>query len=606
MNKNDKEPKYEFEYMGTDPNNEFTTSKDIIDHYVKLNDNGEVQKGYDFIKQFRLIGTPSEIEKFNNAVEQVRYNHLIDEQVYKNTDEDYLPAIDFTNSISKGTYDKLENNKFKNEFDDVKNLLGRNANRLRIVFEPEKQKLLGLDWLRSDNTDANIDVFYKNSKLDPTILENNDVVIRKKGGKTYLEFDKDNELANQILLNVPHSSAYTPKVYGMFDNSNDIKNSKDYIRESYNGKNYFIIEDGSPQIYLDNIFMTPMAAGAYSYYSQPNIVKLQTIYDEADEITKKAYDELSSVEKTYSTHIIPNYFGALSDLDNNNLKTNDLKYKKLEKIRSLITGIALADFSKYEIYASSEENPNGSERITDPEIFTDIKNRFSKETSSNISNIVYGVAISGSGKIGLKLSLPAKVDNKGDIIYDALQFTVYGNDIEQDLQLMTNNDPKLRAWKEAKFMQELGHPHISVTGDVYRYIGDNKWMINEDEITDINNIVKQIHQDALIKNLSYDIAKESISINGKILDENKIELYKRSAAIEILSEVYDASFSDLNKNINGIQTNTLDNIFKFKGIGNVVAEDYKDYFTEPMYNIYNDLYKIYGIINDKVNEYIIN
>lgn len=581
---NDKNKKYRYIGTSTDPK-DFTFDDS---HFQKLIDDREFQKAYDYGMQY----------SFDNHEKQREYEHYLKtilregrrvEAVYNNIDEIYYPIIDFKNAVT--TSDGLEklsldNNEYANKFIEYKKSLGSGENRLNVKFEPQVQKLWGMDFLKRDNTEASIEKFYKDTGFNKQFLEANGVTVRLINGCTYLEFDKNNNLANQILLNVNDKAFDYAKIRG-------------------------VKEDGS---YTDYDKETVLVnAGRYgTKYTPSNLKLMQDLYDNAVNLEKEAYNTASAPVKQYSSTYVALFAEDIQEL-NKQLSTGAITQSEYNARRkaaenSIINNMQNIGVGQYEVYTTyfNKDGAPDNEIVTQEQEEAILK-RFNSTTRSQIR---YGISVV-DGRIGLTIDLMGNTSKEGqfkanrkDNIQesDPIRFTIFGDDIQQQLQKEIDNDPKLQAYQELNDMQTLGYTYKDGLGNTYTYNGIDGWIVNGTQSDKSNKwVINQIYKDKSSESVGRELALKHRSINGKLVNKDQYGLDAMTAAIVMVN--------DLNPNVDILETlkvlygdslnynNYTDialGVFSLMSISGTVAQEYEDSIANTdVYDAFNDIFDIY-------------
>lgn len=559
-------------------------------YYKNLLNNRQYQDAYDYAKQYPLIDAIENAEYRNNLKNMLRKGHIV-ESIYKNADEAAYPAIDFRNAVEQpGGLEKLSpNNKYANQFKEYKASLGSGQNRLRVRFEPKTQKFLGIDWLKKDNTYANIDKFYEETGFNKQYLEANGVEVRLIDGVSYLEFDKSNDLANTILLHLHDSGTYGTKIQGVKKDGS----YTDFDRQS--------------SVYISDI----------THNENPSNLKLmQRLYSSASKIEEKAYVDGSAKVKQYSSQIFPLMYDNAQELEKQlaegKIKSSDFNSRIKRENQKLIDGLAFINPSEYEIQSSAFNEDGTSVNVSlDQKQKQELHERY-KSTSKN--DIRYGLVISGT-KVGLAVQLPEVKGKDGKTKKKPCEFMIFGNDIEQTLQRQINNDPGMQAYQEVNDMQDLGYTYKDGNNNTYTYDGLGGWIVNgKDKSKSTEYVRRQIHKDKASEDIGTAVVLNNISVNGSLVNPTRYadqlmaaaltianDVRKDEDIIETLREVYGDSIDYTN------MTSIRQAIFGLKGTGNRVAEQYEDYISNPnAFEKLNDIYEIYANMLNVGNSYIRN
>ena len=605
---NDRKPKHNYTYIGKSINpedHEFNQSR-----YEQMVDDRDYQGAYDYAMQFRLNDPLEEDERMNDLKNMLREGRVT-QSVYRNIDESAYPAVDFRNNVMQpGGLERLEaDNEYANRFKELKNRLGGGANRLQVVFDPQKRKgLFGLDFMAVDNDGANIDVFYEKSGLNKQYLESNGVTVRLKDGYTYLEFDKSNDLANTILLNLPHDANFSPWIWGLDENGNRVKDT-DYLVKVGGGD---------------------AGIGSYtSTFGMQRAKEMQNLYKSAQKVENTAYELGTSKVKQYSSQVFPLMYENAENLEAQlaagQIKDSDFNTRIKRENKKLIDGIAFINPADYEIQTSFY-NEDG-----DP-VNRPIENQLDKEVilerykNTDEKKIKYGIVIAG-GRAGLTIELPEIRNSKGNIEtysyeiggktvnmdMNTISFTIFGDDIEQQLQRQINNDPGMQAYQEVNDMQDLGYTYKDNNGNSYTYDGLGGWIVNgTDKSKSTEWVRRQIHKDKAAQDVGRAIAISNISVDGHLVNTQKYSNQIMTASFMIANDANKSG--DIIEALKDIYGNKLDYtdansiataIFALKGTGNVVADEYRNKIADPAtYEKFNDIYEICANMLNIGNRYI--
>ena len=181
--------------------------------FNQLISNRQYNDAADYAAQFHF-NDPETQKAHENDIINLRRNGRVLGAIYGRVqDPKDLAKITFADNVFvDGGLERSGNNDLNTAFENIKSKIGstvdengnvvNEASTLEIIFEPKKNKLLGIDWLMPDN-DNNIENFYKNSGLNVNTLRDNGVQVINKDGRAILRFDKSNPLANKILYKTP-------------------------------------------------------------------------------------------------------------------------------------------------------------------------------------------------------------------------------------------------------------------------------------------------------------------------------------------------------------------------------------------------------------------
>lgn len=567
-------PKKNYRYIGSS-----TRPEDQIfnqDYYNKLVDNRQYQEAYDYAIQYPLLDPVEEAESMNELKNMLREGHIT-QSVYRNIDESAYPIVDFRNAVEQpGGLERLpENNEYANQFKQYKSSLGSGQNRLRVRFEPETQKLLGMNWLKRDNTYANIDKFYEETGFNKQYLEANGVEVHLIDGVNYLEFDKSNDLANTILLHLHDGGNYGTKVQG-------------------------VREDGS---YTDYDKQSSFYHSDIMHGENPSNLKLmQRLYSSAYKLEEQAYVDGSAKVKQYSSTFVPLMYENAQNLEDQLVqgKIKDATFNSRIKRENskLIAGIAAIGAGEYEIQ-SSYFNEDGTP-INRPLTQEEQEELLERYRGTQAKNIQYGITITGN-TVGLTVILPPTEETNRHKAQKSARFTIFGDDIEKTLQRQINNDPGMQAYQEINDMQDLGYTYKDNLGNTYTYDGLGGWVVNGNDRSKPKEwVIRQIHKDKAAQDIGRAIVMNNVSVNGAMVDLNRYSNQIMAASVMIANDannngdIIEALHLIYGDKIDYTDANAITKaIFALKGTGNRVAQQYEDIIADPaVYEKFNDIYEV--------------
>lgn len=574
-----KDKKYKF----INPNNKDADfDVNTFNNYV---DNKQYQEAYEYGSMLQYTD-PNLQQEWVNILDDMRFKGIKEQQLYENVDESKKAAIDFyDNILSPNGLDKIsDDNPYKTNYVNQINSMLNGGTKFRIEFQSKKQELWGIDWLMPDNDEHDIQSFYDKTKFSKAYLESQGIRVYKDNGKDYLEFDASNDLRDKILINVfskRDTPVYLPNVYSLDDN-------------------------GNVTYEMDNAIAT--GGVRYPSLSSP-LTDLQNIFFDAEKESRIAYDEIIPSERQYSSRIAPNMFGALDEinaaLESGAINTSDHKYKSAMYIRNLISGLAQTEgFNQQEVW-QDVDNKGTNTLVTNNEEKQKLYDKF----VANSGTVKIGTVITGN-KVGIHITIPNK-NSKGEVM-ESTSFSIFGDDIEQGIQKFVNNDPEMRAWRETLALEEIGNNYTTHDGKTYKVDDYGRWFENDIPVNATkDDIQKIIRKDIDIKNNVRDIVYANVNHNNEIIDENLFEAQLKYAAFATASSVnkidlIQALTPILGNNWNSGSSNleVLNKVFKLKGIGPVISEEYEDVIPEHLYGTLTELFEIYDSMVARSNKYI--
>lgn len=586
-------PKKNYTYIGTSTNQ----ADKVFDRvkYDQMIADNDYQSAYDYAMNFRLNDPIEEAERVNHLKNMLREGHVT-QAVYENVDEANIPTIAFRNAVQiPGGLERLSmDNEYANQFKDYKNSLGGGANRIRVSFDPQVQKRFGIDWLGKDNNNANIDVFYEKSGFNKQYLEANSVNVRLVNGRTYLEFDKSNDLANTILLNLPYDKNYSPWIIGIDENGNPIDGGEDYL-----------VSRGGGDAGLGSFTTTN---------GMSTVMNMQNLYNSAQKIENKAYTEATSSVKQYSSMFVPLIYDNAQMLEEQlaagQIKDSNFNSRIKRENNKLIDKIAGIGVGQYNI-ATAYFNKNGEavNRFVNQEQQKEIIERY---RGTNSSNIKYGISISGN-KVGLTVILPPIQKTNNNPEKESMSFTIFGDDIAQTLQRQINTDPAMQSVQEVNDMQNLGYTYHDSRGNSIVYDGLGGWIVNKNDKSKSQDwVIRQIHKDKASQDIGRSIALDNVNVNGRLVRPERYANQIQIASIMIANDANkDGDLIDALKLIYGNKIDYTDPtaiasaIFKMKGTESRVSQEYEEAIANPaVFEKFNDVFEIEKMLLNVGNRYI--
>lgn len=571
------EKKYKYIGNSTNPEDQNFNKQ----RYKDMVENRDYEGAFAYASQYPLMGyqgaADDEAERMNKLYNMLREGRRM-EFVYKNADENDIPLIEFRNAVvTPGGLEKYVNNPYVEEFRKYKNAIGSGENKIRIVFEPEVQKLFGADWLdwaMPDNKSKSIEKFYEDTGFTSQFLEVNGIHVGQKDGKPFIELNKDNDLANKILLSVNDKNEYGVRIYG-------VKEDNTLTDPDFGTKTIGY----SPQI--------------------SNLYQLQELYKKGKEAEERAsnFGKL----KQYSSIIMPlisgDFIENVDQLADGSIKQSEYNSRLKQSKEELIAGLSMAGIENYDVrsdYFNKGGDPTNVE-LTQKQA-KEVLDVFKQAAGDNTKSIQYGITITANNEVGLNISILPKTDSKGKAVIPSCSFTVFGYNTDE-LQRQINADPKLRSYQELNEMKNLGYSYKDSKGGTYQYDGVNGWIINGEFSNKSENwVVDQIHKDMAGIDMGRMIAMNNISINGNLVNSDRYDLQLKTAAIMLSNDLNNQSdFMSALRDVYGYDvvsswnTNQITQaLFDLKGIDNSVSVVYENNISNPdVYRKLNDIYEIY-------------
>ena len=548
--------------------------------FNQLISNRQYNDAADYAAQFHF-NDPETQKAHENDIINLRRNGRVLGAIYGRVqDPTDLSKITFADNVFvDGGLERSGNNDLNTAFENIKSKIGstvdkngnvvNEASTLEIIFEPKKNKLLGIDWLMPDN-DNNIENFYKNSGLNVNTLRDNGVEVINKDGRTILRFDKSNPLANKILYKTPivlnttfgdldrHILANKPtKIIG-YNKKGEVTGETDDLRE------------------------------------------FDSFIKDAITTKEKYFEDFDLTYKDYSSSIGPMISDELSSLKAmlNSGQIDDTQYNRQAKAIAphIFSAINTLGSSNYEMYTNYL-----NEEPTD-ETLVPVENK----DRANLANLISSYApkdidvsaMVSNGKIGTLITLEGTGNETESDKNDGRRIQIFVPGLlQEEAQAKINRNTSTRAVQELNSMIDWGYSYKLRNGSE---IGvNNKGQFTKDkEVIDKQSAIQEINKDMIMEESLANLKFQYMNSDGNITDNLKYEEMAKLLAMNTISDVY----GDIKLNIdyNNSKVALLD---KF---GNIYNPD--DIFdrkineNETQYEVYDRLNEIYAIYNELMNE----
>lgn len=581
----------------------YVFNQDTLDNFVA---NREYSKAIDYAKKFVMHDIDKQ-KQLNNYIANLESDGRKLEAIYSRiTNDDDKEKLQFINNVFVGGgLDKIRDNKYTKEYTDFLDKFGSSyaieqssdgswqsnikekATKLSVTFYPEKQYgMFGWDWTAADNQ-YNIENFYRTSGLTKEQLDAKGVIISEKDGKTTLTFDKSNDLANKILLNVQHERyntdsgipaisigdyhAYDPKIVGLNDkgeeitvaNTSDLQKMQDQIRYLNNRKT--------------ELFSTINTTKQYS----------STVCGYLDDRINKLQNALETKQITFSEY--------------------NSEFKRL--FPELESAIAGSGFSQLEMYSNdnNEDYTDQTLRAIDVDDRVSIQNRL----TANLDKLKFNVYTS-NGLIGTLITIPATektgkeapkdVNVKSEEYLNSKQVQVFiPNFMPGQEQAAINKNTSYKAIREINDMQDWGYDYPLYDGSKLK-VDKNGTFWKDNEPVNKEKATREINKTMIIEESKRDLQYKYTNKNGKIFDTKSYENLAKLIAINSVNEFY-PNINILENDSYDITQKDIDAIFDKKGAGANVLEKFAENMNKPTYDKYVELFEIYDRIMQGITYY---
>ena len=548
--------------------------------FNQLISNRQYNDAADYAARFHF-NDPETQKAHENDIINLRRNGRVLGAIYGRVqDPTDLSKITFADNVFvDGGLERSGNNDLNTAFENIKSKIGstidengnvvNEASTLEIIFEPKKNKLLGIDWLMPDN-DNNIENFYKNSGLNVNTLRDNGVQVINKDGRTILRFDKSNPLANKILYKTP---VVLNTAFGDLDRH--ILANKPTKIIGYNKKGEVTGETD-------------------------DLREFDSFIKDAITTKEKYFEDFDLTYKDYSSSIGPMISDELSSLKAmlNSGQIDDTQYNRQAKAIAphIFSAINTLGSSNYEMYTNYL-----NEEPTD-ETLVPVENK----DRANLANLISSYApkdidvsaMVSNGKIGTLITLEGTGNETESDKNDGRRIQIFVPGLlQEEAQAKINKNTSTRAVQELNSMIDWGYSYKLRNGSE---IGvNNKGQFTKDkEVIDKQSAIQEINKDMIMEESLANLKFQYMNSDGNITDNLKYEEMAKLLAMNTISDVY----GDIKLNIdyNNSKVAISD---KF---GNIYNPD--DIFdrkineNETQYEVYDRLNEIYAIYNELMNE----
>ena len=526
--------------------------------FNQLISNRQYNDAADYAAQFHF-NDPETQKAHENDIINLRRNGRVLGAIYGRVqDPTDLSKITFADNVFvDGGLERNGNNDLNTAFENIKSKIGstvdengnvvNEASTLEIIFEPKKNKLLGIDWLMPDN-DNNIENFYKNSGLNINTLRDNGVQVINKDGRTILRFDKSNPLANKILYNTPivlntafgdldrHILANKPtKIIG-YNKKGEVTGETDDLRE------------------------------------------FDSFIKDAITTKEKYFEDFDLTYKDYSSSIGPMISDELSSLKAmlNSGQIDDTQYNRQAKAIAphIFSAINTLGSSNYEMYTNYL-----NEEPTD-ETLVPIENK----DRANLANLISSYApkdidvsaMVSNGKIGTLITLEGT-----------------GNETESD----KNDGRRIQIFVPGLLQEEWGYSYKLRTGSEIGVNNKGQFTKNK-EVIDKQSAIQEINKDMIMEESLANLKFQYMNSDGNITDNLKYEEMAKLLAMNTISDVYGDIKLNIDYNNSKVAlSDKFGNIYNPDDIFNRKINE-----NETQYEVYDRLNEIYAIYNELMNE----
>ena len=548
--------------------------------FNQLISNRQYNDAADYAAQFHF-NDPETQKAHENDIINLRRNGRVLGAIYGRVqDPTDLSKITFADNVFvDGGLEISGNNDLNTTFENIKSKIGstvdengnvvNEASTLEIIFEPKKNKLLGIDWLMPDN-DNNIENFYKNSGLNVNTLRDNGVQVINKDGRTILRFDKSNPLANKILYKTP---VVLNTAFGDLDKH--ILANKPTKIIGYNKKGEVTGETD-------------------------DLREFDSFIKDAITTKEKYFEDFDLTYKDYSSSIGPMISDELSSLKAmlNSGQIDDTQYNRQAKAIAphIFSAINTLGSSNYEMYTNYL-----NEKPTD-ETLVPVENK----DRANLANLISSYApkdidvsaMVSNGKIGTLITLEGTGNETESDKNDGRRIQIFVPGLlQEEAQAKINRNTSTRAVQELNSMIDWGYSYKLRNGSE---IGvNNKGQFTKDkEVIDKQSAIQEINKDMIMEESLANLKFQYMNSDGNITDNLKYEEMAKLLAMNTVSDVYGDIKLNIDYNNSKVAlSDKFGNIYNPDDIFNRKINE-----NETQYEVYDRLNEIYAIYNELMNE----
>lgn len=552
-----------------------------LDYYRSLINENRYMDAADYASKYHF-NDPEKEKKFQNDIINLRNSARIRDDLYSKLDEDQKQAFDFLDNVYKdGGLDRLKNNKYAIEFNELKRNLFINKNGdpdaryFYVTLEDNGgREFLGVDKLAKDSNRTTSN-FYEKTNLTEEYLKESGIKISHKDGYTTLMVDKANPLCNRLMVE-------TIEFYNISSNPSDYINYG-----TTDGKNYYTLNN-TDQGYdmfklLGTIETTKYIQNKFYSNKEKNSPLVKDYTSMIGPIFDYGFEQLKDDYKK----------GRITDAEFHDRYEKEYNYMK-EAINSIGTG----DTKIYSNYFNEEDTDETLVSVDN------VNRRWLQMlvSSVNPSDITMH-SFTSHGQIGVLYTIKGVgVDEKEQEIgkdpEDLLKQKSYSIFIpgmfKNKVQEQMNSDTKLRAIQQTNSMQDYGYDYKCYDGSIIGIDKDGNFTFN-DTIISKQEAIDYINNSITIEDTSANLKFKYMNKDGQIFDKDGYDKQAKAIAIYSVNErLPNIKLYDVDGNLIDLNSNdAIDRIFNMKGVGATVSNTYANKLQYELYNKYNEIYRMY-------------
>lgn len=583
--------------------------------------NRQYNDAADYAAMFHFSDPKTQREHENDIINLRRSGRVLGAIYSRIDNSNVLAQIEFYDKVFvNGGLEQLTGNEYADKFINYKRRLGSTiqngevkdeATRLSITFQPEKQYgIFGIDWLSKDNKN-NIDNFYAQSGLNEQQLKVAGVKVIHKDGKTTLDFDKSNKLANQIIFNLPTDTKRIGDA--------PLRTSGENISIlGYNSKGESLVEK------THAAFISGFSVG----YGR-NFESIQTLINNAKASKESYFKKTDLVEKDYSSTTGPaiddnlealKAAHAAGEIDNT---TFNRQFKILGS--NIIAAIQSLGSGNYEMYTNSYNKKLTDETLisTDNEQRAHLVNLISSTNPQDLQLL----SMCSNGKIGTLVVINAggltskqKEDLEGtakpEDQYNTRRIQIFiPGFMQEQAQAKINANTSSRSIQEVNSMLDWNYTYKCGNGVEIMPDGKGGFVKNNKPI-DTKEAIKEINKDMIIQDAVSNLKFNYLSWNGNLISDKDNSLLGAEEYEKMARLISVRAGNELNPEVPLTKTDgsdyTIDELFNMKGLSTSnywYNEENGEIFQNIPYQIgqkIHDIYSIYDAIMKELQYYNID
>ena len=581
------------------------------DKFNQLIANRQYNDAADYAAMFHFSDPKTQKEHENDII-NLRRNGRVLGAIYSRIDDpNALAQIEFYDKVFvDGGLEQLSGNVYVDKFVEYKKQLGstidynitgvdtvtNEATRLSITFQPKTKTFLGIDWLAKDNKN-NIENFYEESGLTEQQLKAAGVIVSHKDGKTTLDFDKSNSLANQIIFNLPTDKHYLGDA--------PITSSGDNVAIiGYNAKGE-VTGYGRTHGAIKEL-ITSAKSAKESYFKKTDLAEK----DYSSTIGPAIDDNLEALKAAYQA-------GEIDET------TFNRQYKILGN--NIIAAVQSLGSGNYEMYTNAY-----NEEVTDETLIS-----VGNEQRAHLANLISStnpkdielLSMCSNGKIGTLMVINAQpISSKQRESLDTtaapedqyntrrIQIFIPGF-MQEQAQAKINANTSSRSIQEVNSMLDWNYTYKCGNGAEIMPDGKGGFIKNNKPV-DKNEAIKEINKDMIIQDAVNNLKFNYLSWNGNLISNKDNSLLGAEEYEKMARLISVRASNELNPGVPLIKVNgsdyTVDELFNMKGLSTSLKwynEENGEISQSLPYQVslkIKDIYSIYDAIMKELQYYNID